>query len=101
MAAALAEPSADGHGGANNADSEFQQYRSFSVLLHHALPEHQSLGWVGFLGLRRRQNAAHAADAVRRGVRCAKAGNYPAAMKHYAYALHIDVSFVLATSMSN
>ena len=75
-----------------SAQPGFFRVRSFSTRFNLDAPGSPSLRWMGFLELRRQQNAAHAADAVQRGVRCAKAGNYSTAMKHYAYALHIDVS---------
>ena len=79
----------------------FQQGRSFSFAMRastrisdgaRVVGEHDdgNGGIPQYLILRKQQNYAHAADAVARGVSCAKRGDYTGAMKHYSYALHID-----------
>jgi hypothetical protein len=91
---------------ASSTGTTFQQCRSFAIASYGAAGQAGAAGqewsldgWKGYLHLRGLQNRAHAADAVQRGVRCAKAGDYPAAMKHYAYALHIDVRELVPTSV--
>ncbi len=81
----------------------FKQGRSFSFVLQNSTRTIDKYGArVGgedddgnggipeYLVLRKQQNYTHAADAVARGVSCAKRGDYTGAMKHYSYALHID-----------
>ena len=92
-AEACTESDTNGDAGDGHEDQRllrsFQRRRSFSCLAQGGGDEPQG---GEYLRLRRRQNYAHAAEAVARGVSSAKAGDYTAAMKHYSYALHIDVT---------
>lgn len=74
---------------ANSSGSvAFQQTRSFAVM--HLRRQAGTKYWTMYLSLREKQNAAHAIESVQRGVKCAKAGDFAGAMKHYEYALHVD-----------